>query len=351
MTHGPGVVTSGHMATRSSGRGANFGVWRGFAVALFLVVSAASCGNNQVVQPVLDGTVWTRLTPPDYDGCLFPDILVDSLIYSTAVPVPVGGGNFQFFGRIAVSGIDGSKPVKIVYLGDAPWNDLRPRWAGRQRIVFMDNRQGSYDIWYKDLETFREYRLTSYPGHETAPMPRPGTQGLIYVELRPGAVSAYDFGRLVLIPDTTAVPLQRIYLTPDTLQCGDPDWDATGTKLCYSVQNNADYTRHIYTMDLVAGDSIPVPVTTGASHDVQPRWSPDGTRIVFASDRTARSGIWVVNPQGEAKGIVLISFDDTGKTANTPTFTPDQTGIIVSSNGRGSTRGLWLISNLPDIPF
>jgi hypothetical protein len=324
--------------------------------AAILVLALASCDGNRVVEPPADGVVWERLTPTTYPECLFPDIRFDSLVYSTNAIVQVGvdgGGNplYSFFGRIAVSGVDGQKPVRIGFPGAAPWNNLRPRWVSSQKIVFMDNRQGTYDIWYKSLEDFAEYRLTSFSTNETAPAPRPGTAGLVYVELGATATSAYSFGRLVLIPDTTATPIQRVYLTPDTLQCGDPDWDPTGTKLAFSVSSNADLTQHIYTMSLAPGDSLPIQITTGESHDVQPRWSPDGGRILFTSDRTARSGIWIVHPEGQARGLQLLAFDDRGAASFTPTWTPDGTGVVVSSNGRGGVRSLWLLSNLPAFAF
>jgi len=349
------VVTCRPMARRGGGVGLARGAWSA-AGAVALALGLLSCDGKQVVQPPATGVLWERLTPTSYPNCLFPDVRVDSLLYSTDVPLQVGvdgNGNpiYQFYGRIAVSGIDGLNPVRIGFLGPAPWYNLRPRWVSPQRMVFMDNRQGTYDIWYKNLEDFDEYRLTNFPTHEAAPTPRPGTAGLVYVELRPSPTSAYSPGRLVLIPDTTATPLERIYLTPDSLLCTDPDWDPTGSKLCFSVVNSVDFTQHIYTLNLAPGDSLPIQITVGPAHDAQPRWSPDGGRILFSSDRTARSGVWVVHPSGEANGIQLVSFDDTGATTLSPTWTADGMGIILSSNGRGGVRSLWLLSNLPVFGF
>jgi len=344
------------MATRENERRFVKSAWMRLASLFVVALALASCDTSQVVEPPMTGVVWERLTPTNLDDCLWPAVLVDSLVYSTTTVVPIGQNQqgqtlYDYRGRIVVSGVDGKSPFLIRYPGAANWNNLRPRWAGRQKVVFMDNRSGSYDIWYKDLEDLSEYHLTKFGTNETAPAPRPGSAGLAYVELSPAAATAYDYGRIVLIPDTTEVPLRRVYLTPDTLLCGDPDWDPTGTTLCYTVQNNADLTRHIYTMRLAPGDSVPTPVTTGASHDFQPRWSPDGGRIAFASDRTARNGIWVVHPEGEAKGLKLVAFDDRGASCYTPEWLPDGTGLIVSSNGRGGVRSLWLLTNLPAFGF
>lgn len=327
------------------------GPWRSIGLATLVTLALASCDGHGVVTPSPSGVTWTRLTPVGYDQCLWPDVRFDSLAYSVLALVPVTGTELGFAGRITVSGIDGANPYVIGQPGPAPWSTLRPRWVASQRIVFQDNRSGNYDIWYQDLEDLHEWRLTNFPTNETAPAPQPGTPGLAYVELRSNPLSPYDFGRIVLIPDTAAVPIQRIYLTPDTLLSADPDWDPTGKKLTFSVLNNQDFTRHVYTMNLAPGDSLPVQITVGLYHDFHPRWSPDGKRIAFTSDRTGRWGVWIVHPSGEAQGLQILSFDDTGASVFSPAWTSDGMGLIVSSDGRGPTRGLWLLSNLPAFRF
>jgi Tol biopolymer transport system component len=348
---GTGVLTCRAMAPRTHGWGSGRIGWRSLSGAGILALALASCTGPQVNEPPSDGVVWTRLTPDGIGDCLWPDLGGDSLVYSTSALVQVGPTQFQRFGRTAVSGIDGMNPVVLSFPGAAPWSSLRPRWAGRQTIVFMDNRQGNYDIWYKDLDTFAETRLLADATNETCPVPRPASPALVYIELLATATSAYDFGRMVLIPDTAAVPIDKIYLTPDSLVCGDPDWDPTGTKLCFSVEDTATHSRHLYTMSLAPGDSLPVQITVGPFTDVHPRWSPDGGRIAFVSNRTGRSGVWIVDPEGEAKGLQLISFDDSGATTLSPTWTPDGLGLILSSDGRTGVRSLWRLSNLPPFDF
>lgn len=325
-----------------------------------LAVALVSCDGHRVINSPDNGVVWTRLTSTGITDCLWPDVRGDSLVYSASVNSIVGSNNgnpiFALRGRIIVSGIDGTKPYTLVQGGQAPWNSVRPRWAGRQKIMFQDNRPGTsgdsdYDIWSQRFEDLDEDHVTSFAGHEVAPAPRPNSPGLVYIELRAGAVSEYDFGRLVLVPDTTATPIERIYLTPDTLLCNDPDWDPTGNKLCFTVQNAQDATRHVYTMNLAPGDSLPTQITVGYSHDFHPRWSPDGGRIAFTTDRTGRWGVWIVNPIGEAQGLQALSFDDTGATVFCPAWTSDGTSLIVSSNGRGGVRSLWLLTNLPAFNF
>ena len=47
--------------------------------------------------------------------------------------------------------------------------------------------------------------------------------------------------------------------------------------------SDRDGNREIYSMDADGGNQINLTVNPAA--DLRPKWSPDGTRIVFASDR------------------------------------------------------------------
>ena len=100
-------------------------------------------------------------------------------------------------------------------------------------------------------------------------------------------------------------------------------------------------------------------LTSGAIYDLTPRFSPDGTRIVFTSNRSGKSGVWWVSTAGEAAGFGLISFEDATftdtsqsppvtrpVTVYSPSWSPDGQHILVSSDGRGP-RSIWKISNLP----
>ncbi|MEK7314912.1 MAG: hypothetical protein AAB011_01935 [Candidatus Eisenbacteria bacterium] len=351
------MVTCRPMVRREIGRWRMQGGWRNYTFAVALALALASCEGSQVAAPPPTGTQWERLTSTGLQNCIYPDVISagDSLVFSMTL-AEFNGTTFVDRNRGAVSGIDGADVIPLRHPGGAPWNDFRHRWAGSQIVVYESNRNGTFDIWYRNLDTTEDRRLTGFDtnaANETSPVPRPNSPALVYVEYGGAAPvgSSSLRGRLVLIPDTAAVPLQRIYLTPDTLYCGEPDWDPTGQKLAFSAENQTDLTRHLYTMTLAPGDSLPIRITAGAAHDFSPRWSPDGGRLVFSSDRTGRWGVWVVHPEGEAKGLVLVSFEDAGAVVLTPTWTPDGMSLIASSNGRGGVRSLWKLTNLPAFGF
>jgi len=103
------------------------------------------------------------------------------------------------------------------------------------------------------------------------------------------------------------------------------------------------YRKHIYT--LVPGDSIPVQLTFGDFDDSDPIWSPDGTKIAFASNRTedpdgnSDSNIWVVDALKGSKEQQLTQVTTNPNQDNSPTWSPDGKSIAYKTVTNGKI--LW----------
>ena len=74
----------------------------------------------------------------------------------------------------------------------------------------------------------------------------------------------------------------------------------------------------IYTLPIEGG--TPKRISEGLSWDVQPRFSPDGTRIAFTSDRGGGDNIWVMNTDGSDKRQVT---KEDFRLLNQPAWSPD----------------------------
>lgn len=74
--------------------------------------------------------------------------------------------------------------------------------------------------------------------------------------------------------------------------------------------------------------------------DLHPSWSPDGTRLAFASYRSGGSDIYVVNADGS--GLRNLSPNDFPAISYelSPAWSPDGTRIVLSSD-RGGFRTIW----------
>jgi Tol biopolymer transport system component len=95
----------------------------------------------------------------------------------------------------------------------------------------------------------------------------------------------------------------------------------------------------IYTLPIAGGEATRI--TSGPAFDSQPRWSPDGKRIVFLSDRDGSENVWTMNPDGTAAK--QVSKGDKELYAS-PVWTPDGDYIVTARTNAplGSNYQLWL---------
>src|SRR6267378_2568260 len=96
----------------------------------------------------------------------------------------------------------------------------------------------------------------------------------------------------------------------------------------------------LYTMPIAGGAATRI--TSGPGFDSQPRWSPDGKRIVFLSDRSGAENVWLCDPDGSHSKALT---KGTNNLYASPDWTPDGNYIVVSrtSGVLGSVYELWLI--------
>ena len=96
-----------------------------------------------------------------------------------------------------------------------------------------------------------------------------------------------------------------------------------------------DLMGDIYTMPVTGGKATRV--TTGIAYETHPRFSPDGKKILFTSDRTGSDNIWYIDM--EKKDTVQLTKD---RTEDFPSavWTPDGE-YIIASRGRRLPK-LWM---------
>jgi TolB protein len=88
----------------------------------------------------------------------------------------------------------------------------------------------------------------------------------------------------------------------------------------------------IYVVD--AGGGTPRRLTTSPGIDTSPSFSPDGSRIVFESDRSGSQQLYVMNADGT--GERRISFGNAAYAA--PAWSPDGQWIAFTQRGPASRR-------------
>lgn len=94
----------------------------------------------------------------------------------------------------------------------------------------------------------------------------------------------------------------------------------------------------LYTLPIEGGDAKAL--STGMGFDSQPRFSPDGSRIAFLSDRDGSENLWVMKADGT--GAKALTKEKQASFAS-PAWTEDGQSVVVSRNVPGlRTFELWV---------
>jgi len=83
-------------------------------------------------------------------------------------------------------------------------------------------------------------------------------------------------------------------LTHNSAEDAQPAWSPNGTKIAFAT--NRDGNDEIYVMN--ANGSAQVNLTNHTGSDLAPAWSPDGTKLAFQSDRETNYAVWIMNADG-----------------------------------------------------
>jgi Tol biopolymer transport system component/imidazolonepropionase-like amidohydrolase len=97
-----------------------------------------------------------------------------------------------------------------------------------------------------------------------------------------------------------------------------------------------DLLGDLYTLPIGGGRATPL--TQGMAMDAQPRFSPDGRRVVFTSDRDGAENVWILSLDG--RDTVQVTR---GRTAayQSPEWTPDGRYVVVTRQ-EGPPGKLWM---------
>jgi TolB protein len=162
---------------------------------------------------------------------------------------------------------------------------------------------------------------------------------------RPGVASPEDVSSLGDHPEAQGVPYENRLLTNMTRHTFssvgrdfDPDLHPDGETLAFASTRNSE--RPDVFLKHVDGFAI-TQLTSDPADDIQPRFSPDGGKVVFCSNRTGNWDIWVINCDGTE--LTQLTHDQADEVA--PCWSPDGTRVAFTVWGRRSRQWeIWVLA-------
>ncbi len=192
---------------------------------------------------------------------------------------------FGYDWRIRMTDVNTSQSFELTPVSgfnSAPeWNPVQPGI-----IAFTSNRDGNSEVYTMRTTGSGLRRLTNHVLIDTSPTWSPDGSQIAYVSDRSGNPHVY-----VMNSDGTGS--RRLTPLPKSYE-DSPNWSPRGDRIAFVM--SSDWGFDIVTASPV-GDDIVI-LTFGQGSNENPCWSPDGLRILFASNRTGVKQLFIMNWDG-----------------------------------------------------
>lgn len=184
------------------------------------------------------------------------------------------------------------KTLDAKKISDNPRPSRDPMWIGNT-IYFNSDRDGHFNLYSYDVGSARTAQVTNHKPWDVR-WPSASNDGRIVYELD-GELRVFDTKAKKDAAISITVPDDGLARRPSRISVAnfieDVSLSPKGERVLFCARGD------IFTAPVEKGPTRNLTHSSGA-HDKWPRWSPDGSRIAFISDKTGEEEVWVVGQDG-----------------------------------------------------
>lgn len=201
---------------------------------------------------------------------------------------------------------------------------LYPSWSpDGKKLAYTSYRDGGTDLFILDIISGVVTRIGEAPGLNTQATWNPSGTEICLAMSQPGNVELFRMSATKRGAPPRRITFQRSIES-------SPSWSPDGSRILFTSDRAG--LPAIYVMNADGGGERRL--TTLSRHSDNARWSPDGTRIAFQNNSAGEFNIYVMNADGSNVERVTSGPGD----KETPSWSPDGEHIAFSSTRRGTTE-------------
>lgn len=179
--------------------------------------------------------------------------------------------------------------LELTRITAGPWNDITPALSpDGSRLAFSSNRGGFYDLYLMDLQTGGIQQLTNTPEFDASPTFSPDLAWVAY--------ETYKQDNLEIALTSLTDPAQgQVMLTQDPASDRSPAWAPNGRQIVFISDRTGSSEVWLVDLDRTDAGRWQNLSNSPNSAEEHPAWSADGERLVWASEAQslAYSGIYI----------------------------------------------------------
>jgi TolB protein len=276
---------------------------------------------------VVDGGRTKELYTMDVDGARQRALTADKSLALSPAWSPEGslllftsyrGGSGP---QVFVIAADGGRPFLVS--GRSGLNTSASYSPDGREIVCTLSQDGNPEIYLLDARGGSPRRLTNTRGIDTSPCWSPTGREIAFTSDRGGAPQVY-------VMDREGGNVRR--LTFDVDYTDSPTWSPRGDRIAFVARTGAGFDIYV-----CRADGTGTRLIVGGASNENPRWSPDGRHLVFASNRDGVPALYITDLDERPPR----RLDTGGLRAQSPAWSPrsPNSGAAINVNSNHSNPG------------